>query len=246
MNRKFLFLIGFMITVITANAQKQRIDSTAVYILNRTTETMQDIKSCRFIAVTTYDIPTDNLGLVKHAITDKVTIKFPEKMKVSSSGDKGNRVLSYNGKDLNYYSYDNNSYATTTAPGSVIETIDAVSKKFGIEFSAADFFYPSFASDIQSSSDDLVFLGKTTLDGKECYHIAGHDKTKSFQFWIGNDDLFLPLKMVIIYTDQKGSPQFEAVYKDWVINSDLPDSMFEFKVPPKASKIKFASREDVK
>ncbi|MEA9413713.1 DUF2092 domain-containing protein [Flavobacterium sp. PL02] len=246
MNRKFLFLIGFLMMVISTNAQTQRIDSTAVYLLSRTTETMQDIKSCSFTAVTTYDILTNNLGLVKHAIIDKVAIKFPEKMKVTSTGDKGNRALLYNGQSLNYYSYDNNTYATTTAPNSVIETIDDVSKKYGIEFSAADFFYPSFASDIQSSSEDLVFLGKTTIDGKECFHIAGRDKTKSFQFWIANDDLFLPLKMVIIYTDQKESPQFEAVYKDWVINADLPDTLFEFKAPPKATKTKFAPREKTK
>ncbi|KIC01612.1 hypothetical protein OA88_13055 [Flavobacterium sp. JRM] len=246
MNRKFLFLIGFLMMVISTNAQTQRIDSTAVYLLSRTTETMQDIKSCSFTAVTTYDILTNNLGLVKHAIIDKVAIKFPEKMKVNSTGDKGNRALLYNGQSLNYYSYDNNTYATTAAPNSVIETIDDVSKKYGIEFSAADFFYPSFVSDIQSSSEDLVFLGKTTIDGKECFHIAGRDKTKSFQFWIANDDLFLPLKMVIIYTDQKESPQFEAVYKDWVINADLPDTLFEFKAPPKATKTKFAPREKTK
>jgi hypothetical protein len=246
MSKQFLFLMGFVIMAVTTNSQTQRIDSTAVFLLHRTGETLQDIKSCGFTAVTTYDIPNESLGLVKHAITDKVAIKFPDKMKVTSTGDKGNRGLWYNGKKLNYYSFDNNTYGFTAAPGSVIETIDEVSKKFGIEFPGADFFYPTFLEDLLSEKGSLIFLGKTIVDGRECFHIAGSDKTKSFQFWIGNDDLFLPVKMVIIYTSDKDKPQYEALYKDWTINTDYPDSMFEFTTPPKATKVKLAPRENTK
>lgn len=246
MNKKFLFLLGFVIMSITTNSQTQRIDSTAVFLLHRTGETLQDIKSCSFTAVTTYDVPNESLGLIKHAITDKVAIKFPDKMKVTSSGDKGNRGLWYNGKKINYYSLDNNTYAFTTAPGSVIQTIDEVSKKFGIEFPGADFFYPTFLQDLLSEQGNLIFLGKTIVDGRECFHIAGSDKTKSYQFWIGNDDLFLPVKLVIIYTTDKDRPQYEALYKDWTINTDYPDSMFEFLTPPKATKVKLAPRENTK
>jgi hypothetical protein len=246
MNKKFLFLMGFVIMAITTNGQTQRIDSTAVFLLHRTGETLQDIKSCSFTAVTTYDIPNESLGLIKHAITDKVAIKFPDKMKVTSTGDKGNRGLWYNGKKLNYYSFDNNTYGFTAAPGSVIETIDEVSKKYGIEFPGADFFYPAFLEDLLSEKGSLIFLGKTIVDGRECFHIAGSDKTKSFQFWIGSDDLFLPVKMVIIYTSDKDKPQYEALYKDWTINTDYPDSMFEFTTPPKATKVKLAPRENTK
>ena len=246
MNKKLLFLMGFVIMVITTNGQTQRIDSTAVYLLNRTTETLQSIKACSFTAVTTYDVSNESLGLIKHAITDKVAIKFPNKMKISSSGDKGNRGLWYDGKKLNYYSLDNNTYGFVTAPGSVIETIDEVSKKFGIEFPGADFFYPTFLQDLISEQGNLIFLGKTTVDGRECFHIAGSDKTKSYQFWIGNDDLFLPVKMVIVYTSDQDKPQYEAIYKDWTINADYPDLMFEFMTPPKATKVKLAPRENTK
>jgi hypothetical protein len=246
MGKKILFLMGFAIITIAVKGQTQRIDSTAVFLLHRSGETFQDIKSCSFTAITTYDVPNESLGLIKHAITDKVAIKFPDKMKVTSSGDKGNRGLWYNGKKINYYSLDNNTYAFNTAPGSVIETIDEVSKKFGIEFPAADFFYPTFLQDLLSEQGNLIFLGKTIVDGRECFHIAGSDKTKSYQFGIGNDDLFLPVKLVIIYTTDKDRPQYEALYKDWTINTDYPNSMFEFLTPPKATKVKLAPRENTK
>lgn len=243
MSKKILFLIGLTIMTITTKGQTQRIDSTAVFILHKTTESLQYIKSCSFKAILTYDISNESLGLVKHAVNEKVSIKFPDKLKIISSGDKGNRSLWYNGKNLTYYSFDNNTYATTPAPKSVIETIDETSKKFGIEFPAADFFYESFLDDLKSEQGNLIYLGKTILDDKECYHIAGTDKNKSFQFWIGNDDYFLPIKMVIIYTNDAAKPQYEAVYKDWVINADFTDYMFEFTPPPRASKVKILPRD---
>lgn len=246
MNKKFLFLICFVILTITTKGQTQRIDSTAVFLLHRTSETLQDITSCSFTTVTTYDVFNEHLGLIKHALNEKVTMKFPDKMKVVSSGDKGNKGLWYNGKTLNYYSFDNNTYANTKAPGSIIETIDETSKKFGIEFPGADFFYPDFLKELSSEQGNLVFLGKTIVDGRECFHIAGSDTTKSFQFWIGNDDLFLPVKLVIIYTNDKDKPQYEAIYKDWIVNTDYPNAMFEFLTPPKASKVKLAPRETSK
>lgn len=235
--------MGIVIMTINVYGQSQRVDSTAVYLLQRTAETFQDIKSCSFIAVTTYDVPNENLGLIKHAVSDRVSIKFPDRIKVSSTGDRGNRSLFYNGKTLNYYSSDTNSYANTKAPGSVIETIDEASKKFGIEFPGADFFYPTFLQDLIMDKGNLIFLGKTIADGRECFHIAGSDKTKSFQFWIGSDDLFLPVKMVIVYSSDNDKPQYEAIYKDWRINEDYPDSMFEFLAPPKAAKVKIVPRE---
>ncbi|MFD2942541.1 DUF2092 domain-containing protein [Flavobacterium notoginsengisoli] len=246
MNRKMMFLIGFLITTITTQSQTQRIDSAAVYILNKTTESLQYIKSCSFKSIMTYDIFNESLGLVKHSVNEKVSIKFPDKMKITSTGDKGNRSLWYNGKTLYYYSFDNNTYAVTDAPKSVIQTIDDTSKKFGIEFPAADFFYETFLDDLKSEQGTLMYLGKTILDDKECFHIAGKDKNKSFQFWIGNDDNFLPIKMVIVYTNDTNKPQYEAVYKDWVINPDFSDFMFEFSIPPKASKVKLQPREEKK
>lgn len=52
--------------------------------------------------------------------------------------------------------------------------------------------------------------------------------------------------MVIVYSNDKDKPQYEAVYKDWVVNSDFPDYMFEFAAPPKAVKVLLKERETKK
>ena len=121
---------------------------------------------------------------------------------------------------------------------SLVEMIDTVNKLYGIEFPAADFLYPTFVDDILSNSKELVYLGLTKVEGKECYHIAGVAGDKTFQFWISDDAFSLPLKMVIVYTGKEMNPQYEAVLSDWQVNPTLPDALFEFAVPHKAKKVK--------
>jgi hypothetical protein len=142
---------------------------------------------------------------------------------------------------LTYYSPDKNHYAQIAVPPTVMEMIDSVNKIYGIEFPAADLFYPSFVDDIISDATNLQYLGLTKVEGKDCYHIAGTAKDKTFQFWIADDAFSLPLKVVIVYTGKEMNPQFEAVLTDWKINPDLPDALFDFSAPPKAKKIKLVS-----
>ena len=119
--------------------------------------------------------------------------------------------------------------------------IDTMNKTYGIEFPAADFFYPSFVDDILSDAKNLVYLGTTRVSGKECFHIAGTAADKTFQFWISNDAFTLPLKMVIVYTSKNMNPQYEAVLSDWQLNPSLPAALFTFNVPPGAKKIKMVN-----
>jgi len=233
--------ISFIIIICLLSGQvkaQSGIDTVAVSILDRTSATIGDLKSCSVIARSNYDVSSQELGLVKHSDEQHVYIGGPDKLLVRSDGDKGSKYLLYNGKTLSYYSFDKNNYAQTKVPATVIEMIDYMNKNYGIVFPVADFLYPGFVDDILADANTLVMLGMTKVGDKECFHIAGTAKDKTFQFWIANDAFYLPVKMVIVYTNKPMNPQFEATYTDWQINPTLPESIFEFRVPHNAKKIK--------
>ncbi len=237
MSGKLFLSIVFMFGLNSTHAQ-QRVDSLAAYVLDRAVERIQNLVSCTYTAHITYDVSTADLGLVKHSYTDKVSMRFPDKMLITSTGDKGRRLMAYNGKKFYLYSYVNHNYVEVTAPETILGTIHAINNNYGIEFPAADFFYPTFTDDIIATGGSLIYLGTTWVGDKECHHIAGMDtKGTGFQFWI-TDIQFLPVKMVMVYGSEKGGPQYEAIYTDWVLNPVLSDSMFEFIPPPSASKTK--------
>ncbi len=226
-----------------AYGKNPRIDSLALYLLTESNIRLQNIQSCRFTAEISYDVWGDDVGLIKHSSLDKIYMKFPDKMYINAIGDKGHKALWYNGNILSYYSFINNQYAQTSAPNSILETIDTLSKALGIEFPAADFFYPTFVSDILNTGCNLIYLGIAKVGERDCFHIAGKSETASFQFWIANDETLLPVKMAIVYTSEKHQPQYEAVFNNWELEGNYPDAMFDFNPPPTADKIKFAHQK---
>jgi hypothetical protein len=222
----------------TAAVHGRRIDTVAVAILDKMSAMIGDLSSCSVTVKSNYDINSRELGLVKHSDEDQLFLHGPDKLLLRSEGDKGSRDFFFNGKTLSYYSLDQNQFGQVETPVSLMEMIDTVNKLYGIEFPIADFFYPSFVDDILAESRNLMYLGLTKVDGKECFHIAGTAADKTFQFWIANDAYYLPVKVVIVYTNKELNPQYEAVLSNWQVNPSLPDALFEFTAPPKAKRIK--------
>ncbi len=233
-----LLFVGRSSAQTKTQPQVRRIDTVAVAILDKMSAVIGDLSSCSVTIKSNYDVTSKELGLIKHSDEQQLFVHGSDKMLVKSDGDRGSRDFYFDGTKLSYYSLDKNQYGQIDASMSLVEMIDTVSKLYGIEFPAADFLYPSFVDDILSESRELVYLGLTKVEGKECYHIAGKGMDKTFQFWISNDAYTLPLKMVIVYTNQEMNPQYEAVLTDWQVNPNLPDALFTFTIPHRAQRVK--------
>jgi len=238
MNKKLFLVILISGLCATVYAQTTKIDTVAVFVLDRMSAMIGDLNACSVAIKSNYDINSREFGLVKHSDEQQLYLHGPNKLFVSSEGDKGSHNLSYNGSTLTYYSHDKNQYGQIAIQAPVMSMIDSVSKVYGIIFPAADFFYPTFVDDILADAKSLAFIGITKVGDKDCYHIAGTAKDKTFQFWISEDAFYLPMKMVIVYTGKPNSPQFESEFSNWQVNPDLPDALFEFTAPPQAKKIK--------
>lgn len=237
--KTFLLLISVIFFVKSENAYPQY-DSTALMIVKKMSSFISDLNSCSFKLETQYDVFNYDIGLVKHSEECEVWMKGSNKFFVKKRGDKGEKEIYYDGWNLTAYSSNKNQYATAPAPSTTMETIEEFSKKYGIEFPAADVFYPDLAGDIMNSSRKLFFLGITDIEGSQCFHIAWKTDKMTIQLWIDKDKFCLPAKMSIVYSDEQGSPQYEAVFSDWEVNPGLPDGMFDFTPPPSAVKIRFS------
>src|SRR5580658_4328686 len=239
MTKKLLviFLSGVLLAG-QLEAQTRRIDTVAVAILDKMSAMIGELSSCSLTIRSNYDVSSKELGLIKHSDEQQLFLHGPGQLLLKSEGDQGSRDFYFDGKTLTYYSMDKNQYGQIDAPANVVEMIDTVNKMYGIEFPAADFFYPTFVDDILSDSKTLVYLGLTKVDGKDCYHIAGTTNNKTYQFWISDDAFTLPMKMVIVYTNKDMHPQYEATLSEWQINPSLPEALFTFTVPHRARKVK--------
>ena len=239
--KKIFFILLFIMSLQTF-AQESRFDSTAILILDKMSSVIGDLSSCGYTLNTSIDQIDVELGLIKQFTKHQVYMVGPDKMLVDSRGEKGHRGFWYNGSQLSYYSYTENNYAVIDAPSNIISTIDTVNKTYGIEFPAADFFYPTFTDDLIENNDEIVFVGKSIIDDKDCFHIIAKNSAMSIQIWISDDALFLPVRMVIVYYDVNPNQQYETTFSNWQINPELPNAMFEFSPPPDANRLKLVAK----
>jgi hypothetical protein len=224
-------------------AQSARYDSVAILIVDRMADMISGMESCSFKLATESDVMEHPYGMVKEFGHFEVFMSGPNKMVVNARGHKGHRQFLYNGQQLCYYSYDENNFGSIPAPSTTIRMIDSINKEYGIEFPAADFFYPAFTDDMLQDADSLRFLGKEWIEGKEYFHVLAYGKKANVQFWINDDSYNLPGRFVVTYKEE-GNPQYQGSFEDWEINPRLPDAMFAFLPPPGAHRLTILSKSD--
>ena len=243
MKKAFICLLGLTIAP-GLMAQSRTDDSVAILILDRMSGVISGLESCSYRLNTESDVNEYPYGLVKRFSEFETFMSGPNKMLVIARGIKGHRQYVYNGERLAFYSFDEHNYGMIPAPATTIKTIDSVNSTYGIEFPAADFFYPEFTKDLIENTDSIRYLGMVTIQGKEYFHILAYAKEMNLQFWINNDAYTLPGKFSITYKHQEGSPQYLASFSEWQINPKLPEAMFEFYPPPGSTMIKIISKSD--
>ena len=187
-----LLLILILFLIFCSDRSAAQVDSTAVAILDKMSDVLCNLSSCSLKLKTEYDIYDEQLGLIKNSDQADIFLKAPDKVFIKREGDRGKRNIYYDGKNLTYYSLDNNNYASAPAPPSIMEMIDEFHDKYGIDFPAADVFEADLTDNLLEISARIVYLGPTTVNDKSCFHIAGVTDSLSYQIWIADDGTFLP------------------------------------------------------
>lgn len=240
MIKKLLFALIIPFSVFAQSAKK--VDSVAVLILDHMSDVIGDLGSCSFHLSVSADVMEYGNGMEKKFTEDDVYMVGPNKMLVQSKGTGFHKGYWYDGESVVYYSYNENNFAVMNAPPTIMETIDSINKTYGIEFPAADFFYPTFTDDVLDNFNQVLFLGNKKVNGKDCFHILASNAKMTAQLWITNDAMMLPEKFVITYKEKDQSPQYEATFSDWKLNPMIPLSIFEFTPPPGSHQVSIMAK----
>lgn len=241
--KKLLFAFSVLVISMRATAQSDSVDVHAVVLLDRMSDVIGEMVSCSFGLHSSVDKVHPTLGLIKEYGTHQVHAVGPDKLHVQTKSSGGNHGYWYNGNILMYYSLSYNHYGFIETPDNILETIEFVNQGFGIDFPAADFFYPTFTDDLLEHSDYVKYLGLVNIDGVECHHIAAKGPEQSVQLWLSNDTFMLPVRYVIIHKSGDHSIHFEGVFDDWKVNPDLPNAIFDFTAPQSARRISLVQKK---
>lgn len=240
--KKQILFFGLAMLSAVSYAQTTKTDSVAITLMDRMSDFIGELQSCSYKLNVGEDVFDEGNNMIKCFSVDEVYIVGPDKMLVNKNGSKKHQTYFYNGTQIAYYSHNENNYGIIDAPDNLIETIDKVNADYDVEFPAADFFYPAFTDDLIASSTEIKYIGKSIINGMECFQLLAIGGDFDFQFWISNDAYNLPMKFVYVYKNKKGAPQYEATFSEWKINPVVPDAMFNFFPPPGAKQIRIISK----
>lgn len=241
--KKYLLLFLFLGFFAGAQAQEKSYDTLAIVVVDHMSAIIGDLSSCSFRMDIETDLNDPTLGAVTKHSVNHVWFSGSDKLVVEAQGDRGHRGYWYNGKTLTWYSFTENNYVIIPVPNTTIAMMDSVNNTYGIDFPAADFFYPSLSDDLIEHSDYISFEGRTVIAGKSCFLVVSKNKEMNVQIWITDDVLFLPVKFIITYNNAKQEKRYEGTFSDWQINPALPDAMFDFALPPGAREVSILPRK---
>jgi hypothetical protein len=240
--KKIWVLIIATSLAFVANAQDSTLDARAVVLLDRMSEVIGGLGSCSFQLKTGNDISDPVKGIIRHYAVHDVHLVGPDKMHIHTKGPIEEVRYWYNSDLLMYYSFTANTYGFIETPDNIIETIDMVNADYGVDFPAADFFYPTFTDDLLNHSESVFYLGLVQYEGKSYHHIVAKGVDKHIQIWIHNDTFALPAKYVIHEKKDGETLQFEGIFSNWNLNPNLPDAIFDFEAPENARRLNIVSK----
>ena len=234
--KKLLSLCSVLIVFLGQAQDSKSIDSTAVYLMDKMSNVIGSLESVSFNISTATDALTEKGEITTYYGSSEINMTGPNKLTSITKSDNGNFSYWYDGEYVSYYSYDENNYVTLDAPETILTMIDSMHTVFDFKFPAADFFYPSFTDDIIEEFDKISYEGNRNIENESCFYITASNKEKSIQLWISNTSTMLPKRIVIVYKDQNNI-QFETTFNNWVLNPNIPESIYDFTAPPNASLI---------
>ncbi len=227
----------------SASADSTAMDPNAILILNRMEDLIGSLSSVSYVVRSSSDVVDLEYGPLTRFGRHEVYMTGPDHMLVNSITEKRHQGYWYNGERVVYYSFTENNYGIMDAPDSILATIETIHEEYGVDFPAADFFYPTFTEDLVAQSTKMDYIGTVQMEGRECFRIVASGKDQTVQLWIANDATFLPVKYII--TDHtKQNAQFQGTFTEWKLNPDIPLEYYEFSPPPGATPLYILPRAE--
>ena len=169
--------------------------------------------------------------------TLEVQEQRPDQLRIEVRSPRDSRGFWYQNKTLTMLDRSLNLYGVMEVPETIDKAFDAVEDRFGIEIPLGDVLvsdpYRNMMDNVETAED----LGKVTVLGTVCNHLAFIGANADCQVWIADGPKPLPRKIVINLKTKAGSPQVTQIFSDWDLVTPIAESVFTFVPPDGANKI---------
>jgi hypothetical protein len=167
-------------------------------------------------------------------------LQRPDQLMVDYRSDLGSKTLWYQGTtSLTILDPSHSVYSILSVPGSIDGMLEQVATSQGLTIPLSDL---AFSDPCQNLRKEIIFggyIGINDVNGVDADHLAFSSSREDLQFWLARSGKPIPLKMVITYRTEPGSPQYMATFSDWQFPAEIPSSRFRATLPKDVKRIEF-------
>jgi len=161
----------------------------------------------------------------------------PDQLRIEVHSPRASQAFWYQNKTLTMLDRAMNLYGVMEVPGTIDKAFDAVEDQFGVELPLGDVLVADPYHNLMDNMETAEDLGKVTVLGTECHHLALTGTNVDCQLWIADGPKPMLRKCVINLKNQPDTPQITQIFSDWDLVNPISDSVFAFIPPDGALKI---------
>jgi hypothetical protein len=188
-----------------------------------------------FDQVLPHDVKVQFAGAMEFAL------QRPNELAVDYKSDLGSKMLWYQNETLTILDASRGVYSTISVPGSIDGMLGQVAKNQDLTIPLSDL---AFSDPCQNLRKEIIFgayIGINDVHGVDSDHLAFSSRTQDYQLWLSRSGKPIPLKVVINYRTEPGSPQYIATLSDWKFPAEIPSTRFQAVIPKDVKRIEFLS-----
>src|SRR5208282_992305 len=216
-----------------------QLDPHADELLAKTCDALGSADAFSFHAEILFDQVLPHAVKVQYAAEMNFALQRPDELAVDYHSDLGGKELWYQNGMLTIFDEPHMMYASMKVPSSIDAMLDQVASTEHLTLPLSNFAYSDPCARIRKRIVYGTYIGVNDVNGVATDHVAFSSKNVDLQLWLDRSGKPVPLKMVINYRTEPGSPEYIAVLSNWKFPKQISDSHFRADPPKDAKKIEF-------
>ncbi len=222
------------------------VSAEAIAAVERMSAFIASRSSLGFTAEIQYDAIQSSGQKLEFGSERRIILRRPSRARVSvTHWDGAEELMVFDGKRLSVALPEQRIYASVAFEGTASQAFDHLVDEHNVASPLFDLLSADLPKHVKSRTISALDLGTVTIGGVRSDHYAFHGERVDFQIFIRQGDEPVPLRFVIDYHAEPGSPQFRAQLRDWELDASPPDSLFRFAPVTGAQRVPFAELLDL-
>lgn len=229
----------------TAVAPAAEIDADALAVLKKFGRFLAAQPRFGFELDLAYEVLQEDGQRLEFGSFRRYTIRRPDHLRIDEvRRSDGAREMYLDGKRLTVWIPADNAYALAkfSQHRDLDATLDLVRDALNIVVPLGDLLRSDPLARIEENMASAYVVGRETLAGVPCDHVAWRSDEVDAEAWIAAGDQPLVQRVILHYRQLEGQPRFSAQFRSWTLTPDVADSKFEFTPPEGAEQLPLSVR----